>query len=70
MIQIVKNYNTDPQKTRWLVNFVRERGGIEYSVKTMNRYMDAAMSLLLTFPENPSRNSLRDLVQFTVTRNN
>jgi octaprenyl-diphosphate synthase len=70
MIQIVKNYNTDAQKTRWLVNFVRERGGIEYSVKTMNRYMDTAMSLLLTFPENPSRNSLRDLVQFTVTRNN
>jgi octaprenyl-diphosphate synthase len=69
LIQIVKNHNTDKKKVAWLTQFVRERGGIDYSVKTMNEYTDKALRILNAFPENPSRKSLKDLVEYTVSRN-
>ena len=69
LIQIVKNHNTDKKKVAWLTQFVRERGGIDYSVKTMNEYTDKALKILNAFPENPSRKSLKDLVEYTVSRN-
>ncbi len=69
LIQVVKNHNHDKKKVAWLTRFVRERGGMDYSVKTMNEYTDKALKILYSFPENPSRKSLQDLVEYTVKRN-
>jgi len=34
----------------------------------MNDYKTRAMEILHSFPESPSRDSLRDLVEYTVSR--
>jgi len=51
-----------------VVQFVNEMGGIDYAKAKMLEYKSAAMEILYSFPESPSRNSLRDLVEFTVSR--
>jgi len=51
-----------------VVQFVNDMGGIEFATEKMLEYKAAAMEILHSFPESPARDSLRDLVEFTVSR--
>ncbi len=68
IINIVKNHNTDDKKVKEVIDFVKKSGGIEYSESRMKEYQNKAYEILSSFPENIYRNSLRDLVQFTIER--
>jgi len=68
MINIVKRYNTDSAKVKELVNMVIEHGGVDYAVKKMNEFRDNALEILSTFTDNPGRQSLQALVEFTISR--
>ena len=68
IINIVKNNNNNPDKVTEVIDFVIKSGGIEYAQKKMNELKDEAIVLLKRFPENESRNSLEQLVLFTVSR--
>lgn len=68
LINVVKRHNTSPQHVKWLMGFVRESGGIAYAEQTMQRYTQDARDLLNSFPEGDARQSLDDLVAFTVER--
>lgn len=70
IINIVKNHNTDDKKVKEVVDFVKMSGGIEYSESRMKDYQAKAFEILDTFPIGVYRNSLRDLVQFTIERAN
>lgn len=45
-----------------------EQGGIQYATGVMSRYRDEALELLHTFPEGPARDSLEQLINYTVER--
>jgi octaprenyl-diphosphate synthase len=60
-----KKKNSDIKK---IINFVNEKGGIEYSHKVMNSYVNKAYELLQQFPNSDSRNNMEDLIYFVVTR--
>lgn len=70
IIRIVKNESDKPKKVREVIEFVKRSGGIEYALAAMNRFHAEAMILLETLPDSQYRTSLRQLVQFTIERNN
>lgn len=70
IISIVKNESDKPKKVKEVIAYVKQSGGIEYAVEKMIGYHKEAINILRTFPESPYRNSLEQLVQFTIDRTN
>jgi len=68
IIRKIKNGNRSQHVVNEVVEFVNEMGGIDFAISKMQEYKSAAMEILHSFPDSPSRNSLRDLVEFTVSR--
>jgi len=69
MIDTVKNHNNDKQRVRELILFVREKGGIDYTMKTMYRFRQEAWDILNSFPASSAREGLRELVEYITERN-
>lgn len=70
IISIVKNESEKPRKVKEVIAYVKQSGGIQYAVEKMNRFHQEALEILESFPKSAYRDSLRDLVQFTIDRNN
>lgn len=68
IINIIKRHNENGEKVREVIEFVRNSGGIAYAQKVMIDYRQQAFDILETFPDTPSRNSLRQLVLFVTER--
>jgi octaprenyl-diphosphate synthase len=68
IINYIKNHNEDPEKVAKVIAFVKEKGGIEYTQKTMMTLKEEALVLLRELPENDARKSLEQLVEYTVNR--
>ena len=69
MVRRIKRGNRSQQVVNEVITFVNEMGGIDFARDKMLEYKAAAMDILHSFPESPARDSLRDLVEFTVSRN-
>jgi octaprenyl-diphosphate synthase len=69
IINLVKNHNDDAKKITEIINFVKEKGGLQYSETQMKTYTDAAFEILNTFPAGEARTGLEQLVRFTTERN-
>jgi len=69
IIHLVKNHNDDTKKINEIINFVKERGGLQYAETQMRKYQDAAFEILNTFPAGDARTGLEQLVRFTTERN-
>lgn len=70
IIGIVKNESDKPKKVKEVIAFVKKSGGIEYANQTMSKFHEEAMVLLNGLPDSHYKTSLRQLVQFTIERNN
>jgi octaprenyl-diphosphate synthase len=68
LIYILKNENKTPEKVKFVIETVKENGGIAYAEKLMNQYRDDAIKILHEFNENEVRNDLEKLVRFTTDR--
>jgi octaprenyl-diphosphate synthase len=68
LVNIVKRHNTDKAKVKELMDFVINAGGIDYACKKMEEFRDKALNILSTFPANDARNSLQELVHYTINR--
>lgn len=68
IIRKIKNGNRSQHVVNEVIQFVNDMGGIDFAITKMQEYKSAAMEILHSFPESPARNSLRDLVEFTVSR--
>ena len=68
LINSVKKHNEDPKRVKQVIDYVLQSGGIEYSTKKMNEFMAEALEILHEMPESEVRNSLEELVKFTVNR--
>ena len=70
VISIVRNESEKPKKVKEVIAFVKASGGIQYAVERMNDYHREALAILEGFPASAYKNSLKDLVQFTIDRTN
>ena len=50
------------------MDFVKQKGGIDYTIKTMNSLKDEALNMLHSMPENDSRSSLELLINYSINR--
>jgi len=68
LVYIIKNENKDPKKVKFVIDTVINAGGIKYANEKMNVYRDEALEILYSFPDDPVRKALEDLVRFTTDR--
>jgi len=68
IINLIKNESNKPNKVLEVIEFVKSSGGIEYTKKIMQNFVNQAYDILDSFPESAHKNSLKNLVQFTIER--
>jgi octaprenyl-diphosphate synthase len=67
-IYIIKNQNRKKEKVQFVIDKVKETGGMTYAEDKMFTYRDEALSILYEFPETDVRKGLEELVRFTTDR--
>lgn len=68
LVNIVKRHNKNQKKVAWLIQHVKENGGIDYARDVMHDYLNQASEILKGFPESPARHSLDALMRYAVDR--
>lgn len=68
LINIVRNHNKNPEKVQWLIKYVFDQGGIEYSRNTMHEYLEEARRLLLEMEDSDARRALEKLMDYAIDR--
>lgn len=68
VINIVKNNNNDKKKVSWVLDIVKDAGGIEYAKQKMHAYKLEALEVLEQCPNNEYRQGLKDLVDYVTER--
>jgi octaprenyl-diphosphate synthase len=68
LLDLVKNQSQKQEKVQEVIQIVRDGNGIQYAKDTMEQYRSQAIKLLHQLPATVYRQSLEDLVTFTVTR--
>jgi octaprenyl-diphosphate synthase len=69
VVNIVKNESQHPKKVSEVIKFVKDSGGIEYASEAMISLHREADALLDTFSDSIYKNSLKELVKYTIERN-
>jgi octaprenyl-diphosphate synthase len=70
IINIIRNHSSDEKKVGEVLQFVQDKNGTTYAIDQMRAYRDRAVEQIMLFGESPYRNSLIDLVNFTIEREN
>lgn len=68
LIYILKNQNRIKERVNYVIEKVKEAGGIQYSIGKMNEYREKAIKLLREFPDSDTRQALEELVNYTTNR--
>ena len=68
IINIVKNHNEEKPRVDEVIQFVRDSGGIEYTEQKMEEYKQEAIKLLHYYPPSEDRDSLEEMIRYTVER--
>ncbi len=68
IINTVKNHSHDQEKVAGLIDKVVASGGINYATRHMLAYKEQAIERLGRLPDVPMRESLCQLIEFTVAR--
>lgn len=68
IINIVKNHNTNKKKVNELIDFIRLKGGMEYTINKMKEYKSQANEILTTLPDNEAKQALFSLSEFIINR--
>ena len=68
IVYIVKNNNNDKRKVKFVIDHVKQLGGIEYAHDKMIEYRDKALVVLHSFPKSITRDALEELVRYTTDR--
>jgi octaprenyl-diphosphate synthase len=65
----IKNQSHKSKKVHEVIDFVKDSGGIEYAEGVMEKYFNEALGILQTFEDSAYKESLNNLVQYTILRN-
>jgi octaprenyl-diphosphate synthase len=68
IIRTIKNHSHKPEKVKEVIAFVKSSGGIEYAKSVMGNYYTEAKTILESFEPSTYRDSLSQLVTFTIER--
>ncbi len=68
IINTVKKHHNNKKKVRELITFVKEHGGIEYTIQKMKEYHQAALNILAKYPHNEAKESLELMLNYVIER--
>ena len=68
LMRIVKNKKDDPASIQWLMEKVKDLGGLDYAQQRMADWQDRARQALSDFPDGDSREALYALVDYMGNR--
>ncbi|CAN5621292.1 polyprenyl synthetase family protein [soil metagenome] len=68
IIYIIKNESNKPKKVAEVIDFVKGSGGLNYATTKMEQYYNEACRILNTFEDSVYKDSLSQLVKFTIER--
>lgn len=68
LMNSVKNHNTDKERVKEIITFVKEKGGLEYAVKAMKDYQKKALEVLDFYPDSQYKESLLLMVDYVIDR--
>ncbi|MDB9960909.1 polyprenyl synthetase family protein [Oceanihabitans sp.] len=68
LINSIKNHNKDRKRVKEVINFVKEKGGLDYAVSKMKQFQKEALLILQNYPESQYRNSLELMVNYVIER--
>ena len=68
LMRIVKNKKDDPASIQWLMEQVKDLGGLDYAQQRMADWQDRARQALSDFPDGDSREALYALVDYMGNR--
>jgi octaprenyl-diphosphate synthase len=68
IINSVKNHNKNKSRVKEVIQFVKDKGGIQYTVEKMKEYQARAIEILNSYPESPYRESLLTMVNYVIDR--
>jgi octaprenyl-diphosphate synthase len=69
VLQIVKKKKKSKSEISEVIKFVADNGGMQYAEMRMNQYRDKALAILDSYPESDVKDSLREFVLYTTSRN-
>jgi octaprenyl-diphosphate synthase len=68
IIYIIKNENRNKEKVSYVIDAVKQTGGIDYASNKMIAFRNEALRLLHEFESSETRDALEDLVIYTTDR--
>ncbi|MFM6983768.1 MAG: polyprenyl synthetase family protein [Chitinophagaceae bacterium] len=68
IINLIKNKGDKRKAVDEVIQFVLSKGGFDYAKQQMEAYKLKAEAILSTMPDNPSRKSLGDMLNFVIER--
>jgi octaprenyl-diphosphate synthase len=66
---IVKKKKKTKAEISQVIKYVAENGGMQYAETRMNQYRDKALAILDSYPDSDVKESLREFVFYTTSRN-
>lgn len=68
LINSIKNHNKNKKRVKEVIAFVKENGGIEYTINKMKEYQKKAITILDHYPESAYKDSLIAMVNYVIER--
>jgi octaprenyl-diphosphate synthase len=68
IINSIKKHNKDKKRVKEVIAFVKQGGGIEYTIIKMNDYKNKAIAILENFTESEYKKSLLAMIEYVVAR--
>ena len=68
LINSVKRFNKNKKRVSEVIAFVKQKGGIEYTIEKMKDYQAKAMQILNNYPDSPYKDSLLTMVNYVIER--
>ncbi len=68
LINIVKKHHKNKKKVKELIEFVKTKGGIEYSINKMKEFQQEALNILEKYPDNAAKESLKLMLNYVIER--
>ena len=68
IINSIKKHNKNKKRVKEVIAFVKNNGGIEYTIIKMHDYKNKALTILDNYPTSPYKDSLLQMIDYVVER--
>ena len=68
LISSIKKNSKDKKVVNQIIDYVKQTGGLDYSIKKMNEYHKKALVILEKFPKNKYNDALKEMIHYVIER--